>query len=123
MNRTDSDALLRHPRHARPWGTSLALVAALSAVSAGQTCAADDDIAAIELRRLLEPTPAEIAQEEKGRIYIYDGLSGRDIERAMSEEFDRVEHMMFIRVRKTDADGEPVRDPDTGAAEVEDDGC
>ena len=93
------------------------------AVSAGQTCAADDDIAAIELRRLLEPTPSEIVQEEEGRIYIYDGLSGSDIERAMSEEFDRVENMMFIRVRKTDADGEPVRDPDTGAAEVEDDGC
>jgi hypothetical protein len=123
MNRTDSDARLRHPRHARLWGVRLSLVAALSALSAGEACAGDDDIAAIELRRLLEPTPAEIAQEQKGRIYIYDGLSGRDIERAMSEEFDRVEHMMFIRVRKTDADGEPVRDPETGAEEVEDDGC
>lgn len=87
------------------------------------TKADNDGISAIELRRLLEPTPAEIVQEEQGRIYIYDGLRDTDIERAMSEEFGRIDHMMFIRVRKTDADGEILRDKATGEAIVDDDGC
>jgi hypothetical protein len=123
MNRTRSDSRSRHSRDARRWVGGLVLIVACSAMSAGPAIADDDDIAAIELRRLLEPTPAEIAQEENGRIYIYDGLRDKDIERAMNDEFDRVENMMFIRVRKTDADGDIVRNPDTGAAEVEDDGC
>lgn len=86
--------------------------------------AADDTgVAEIELRRLLEPTESEIAQEHKGRIYIYEGLRDIDIERAMDSEFNRIEHMMFIRTRKTNDKGDVVRDPNTGEAEVEDDGC
>jgi hypothetical protein len=86
--------------------------------------AADESsVAEIELRRLLEPTESEIAQEQKGRIYIYEGLRDIDVEHAMESEFDRIEHMMFIRVRKTDAEGKVARDPETGEAEVEDDGC
>jgi hypothetical protein len=41
----------------------------------------------------------------------------------MEEEFDRIESMMFIRVKKTDETGETLKDPDTGEALVEDDGC
>jgi hypothetical protein len=80
-------------------------------------------VAEIELRRLLEPTKSEIAQEQKGRIYIYEGLRDIDVERAMDREFNRIEHMMFIRTRKTNDKGDVVRDPNTGEAEVEDDGC
>lgn len=58
------------------------------------------DVREIELRRLFEPTPSELAQEEKGRIYIYDGLRDKDVQRAMEQEFDRVENMMFIREKK-----------------------
>jgi hypothetical protein len=83
----------------------------------------EDGVAAIELRRLLQPTPGELAQERKGRIYIYDGVRDVDIETAMDSEFDRIEHMMFIRVRKTDGNGEAIRDPNTGKFQVEDDGC
>jgi hypothetical protein len=93
-------------------------------ISTSAAVSADDtDVAAIELRRLLEPTGAEIAQEQKGRIYIYEGLRDIDVERAMDSEFDRIDHMMFIRVRKTDAEGKVARDPETGEVEVEDDGC
>ena len=66
---------------------------------------------------------AELAAEAEGRIYIYDGLTDRDIQRAMNEEFERVENMMFIRTRKTTAEGELKRNEDTGEVEVEDDGC
>ncbi|MGB5832809.1 MAG: hypothetical protein WBG92_12570 [Thiohalocapsa sp.] len=81
------------------------------------------DVSEIELRRLLEPTPSELAQEAAGRIYIYDGLRDTDIDLALSEQFDRVEHMMFIRTKKTDKSGDVKRDDKTGAVEVEDDGC
>jgi len=81
------------------------------------------DLSAIEKRRLFEPTDAELQQEAKGRIYIYDGLHDTDIARAMDEEFARVENMMFIRVRNTDKNGAPLTDPGTGVPVVQDDGC
>jgi hypothetical protein len=94
----------------------LALLVPMGAVSAA-------DISEIEKRRLFEPTDAEIDAEAAGRIYIYEGLSEADIDRAMDEEFERVENMMFIRVKKTDQNGEVIKDPETGEALVEDDGC
>jgi hypothetical protein len=77
----------------------------------------------IELRRLFEPTEAELRAEAAGRIYIYDGLRDVDIERAMEAEFERVDSMMFIRETKTDDKGEVLKDPETGQELVEDDGC
>jgi hypothetical protein len=81
------------------------------------------DLREIQMRRLLEPTPAELASEKDGRIYIYESLTNPDIEKAMSEEFDRVESMMFIRVPKTDASGAEEKDERTGEVIYEDDGC
>ena len=91
------------------------------ATAAGIAQAAD--ILEIEKRRLFDPTPAELRQEAKGRIYIFDGLSDADIARAMDEEFARVQSMMFIRVKKTNENGEVLRNPDTGTVVVQDDGC
>jgi len=45
---------------------------------------------------------------------IYDELDEEDVERALDEQFDRIEHMMFTRIRHTEPDG---------AVSVEDDGC
>jgi len=87
------------------------------------TGALAEELRDIELRRLFDPTEAEVASEAEGRIYIYDGLTDVDVQRALNEEFDRVEHMMFIRTQKTDAKGEVKRDAQTGAVEHEDDGC
>jgi hypothetical protein len=87
------------------------------------TLAHATDVSEIELRRLFEPTQAELSAEQEGRIYIYDGLRDTDIQRALEEEFNRVENMMFIRTIKTDKEGEIKRDEETGEAEVEDDGC
>ena len=49
-----------------------------------------DELRDIELRRLFDPTPAELRAERAGGVYIYDGLRDTDIEHAMQEEFDRV---------------------------------
>ncbi|MCG6898032.1 MAG: hypothetical protein LJE61_09185 [Thiocapsa sp.] len=81
------------------------------------------DVRDIEIRRLFEPTPAELRQEGAGRIYIYEGLTEADIARAMDSEFERVESMMFIRIPVTDGQGEVVKDPDTGQTQYYDDGC
>ena len=99
------------------------LVVSLAPVSSAGQAADVADVTDIELRRLLEPTPSELAQEESGRIYIYDGLRDIDIDHAMREHFDRVEHMVFIRTKKTDETGALKRDKETGEAIVEDDGC
>ena len=82
-----------------------------------------DELRDIELRRLLEPTPAELRAEHSGQVFIYEGLRDVDAEHAMDEEFERVESMMFIRVKITDEKGEVKKDPETGVAYVEDDGC
>lgn len=81
------------------------------------------DVREIELRRLFEPTPSEVKAENQGRIFIYEGLRESDVERAMEQEFDRIEHMMFIRVQKTDEQGEVKKDPETGEVQYYDDGC
>jgi hypothetical protein len=106
-----------HRRHSLLAGPGLA-----TALLWSSTVAATD-VSEIELRRLFEPTQAELAAEERGRIYIYDGLRDVDVQRALDEEFERVDNMMFIRIRKTDDDGKVKRDADTGTVEYEDDGC
>ena len=83
----------------------------------------ETDVSEIERRRLFEPTPAELRAEADGRVYVYEGLRDTDVERALDEEFKRVQNMMFIRVKPTDADGKTRKDPTTGAAYVQDDGC
>jgi hypothetical protein len=92
------------------------LLASASGVTAG-------DLRDIELRRLFEPTPVELHAERAGLVYIYDGVRDTDIERAMAEQFDRIQSMMFIRTQMTDKTGHLKRDEATGAIEVEDDGC
>ncbi len=81
------------------------------------------DVSEIEKRRLFKPTPAELQAEASGRIYIYDGLRDIDVARAMDEQYERIENMMFIRTQVTDNVGEVVKDPQTGTAMVEDDDC
>lgn len=41
----------------------------------------------------------------------------------MDKHYERIENMMFIRVIKSDEEGNPKVDPVSGEAIVEDDGC
>ncbi len=63
---------------------------------------------------LLSPSSGILEAEAKGRIMIYDSLENETVERAMSEQFERIENMMFIRTQYIQEDGE---------YEVEDEGC
>ena len=92
---------------------TLCVALALSGLSAWSGGAVATDLSEIEQRRLFDPTEAELATEAEGRIYICGGLTDRDVQWAVNEEFERVENMMFVRTRKTDEAGEVKRDADT----------
>ena len=65
---------------------------------------------------LFNPTTGQLKAEARGRVMIYDGLDNAAVEHALDEQFERIENMMFIRIRQTQAGDEEV---DT----VEDDDC
>ena len=67
-----------------------------------------------QLEMIHDPSAAQIKVEERGRVYIYDGLHDKDVQLAMDAQFDRLDHMMFVRTK--------VETP-AGETETEDDGC
>ena len=86
---------------------------------AGQTAGAEDRISVGELDRwqmqmLEHPTESQLALERAGRIMIYADLSEQTVEKALDEQFDRLQSMMFIRIHHATQEGELI---------VQDDGC
>jgi len=74
-----------------------------------------------QMQRLLHPTPAQRERERQGQVFIYDGLTDKDVERAMDLGFDRLSSMMFVNVKKTkDVSGAATEE---GPEEPDDDGC
>ena len=88
----------------RRWisGCMLAATALLCAVPAhAAETSADSSLHQWGLRRLNEPTERERAHERAGNVYIYDGLTDREVDQALNTHFDRIDYMMFIGTRKT----------------------
>ena len=74
-------------------------------------------------RMLFVPPPSQLELEKRGRIMIYDGLTDKQIGKALDTQFERIESMMFVRTIITDDEGNVIRDDETGSVMVEDDGC
>ena len=73
----------------------LAAIVAMSTVLNGAVQAA---VASEWDRKLLfGPSVALLEREKAGNVTIFDGVLSTDVDRAMDEQFDRVESMMFVR--------------------------
>jgi hypothetical protein len=92
---------------------TVTIAAALSCLLAASAAAGGpkDDW---QLAMLHDPSEAQLSLERRGRVFIYDGLTERDVELAMNTQFKRVESMMFVRTKVATREG--------GYA-VADDGC
>jgi len=76
-----------------------------------------------QVRRLMNPTPQELEKERMGNVYIYDGLTEREVDTALNTRFSRIQNMMFVGTVKTDTSGEALQDPVSGQSIQESGGC
>jgi len=70
-----------------------------------------------QLRRLFLPNERELEHERKGNVYIYEGLTDRQVEEALSRQFDRIEYMLFLGTKRTDETGQLLLKEDGTAAQ------
>lgn len=70
---------------------------------------------------LFEPSEQQIAQEQGGQVFVYNGITSADIDLAMDRYYDRIDNMMFVNTVWTNEEGEPIVDPYTGNPVVDDD--
>jgi hypothetical protein len=75
------------------------------------------------LKRLMQPSPHELERERNGNVYIYDGLTEREVNTALDKNFGRIQAMMFVGTVKTDTSGQPLHDAATGQVIEESGGC
>ena len=50
-------------------------------------------------------------------------MKDREVEHAMTTNFDRLNSMMFVNTVVTDDNGNPEKDPESGKVVTEEDGC
>ena len=71
---------------------ALALELAVTAAPA----LSDDDY---QENALFNPSEQLLLAEKNGKVMIYDGLENDTIDRALNEQYGRIEHMMFVRTQ------------------------
>lgn len=65
-----------------------------------------------QLKQLHSPSEGLAKAERGGRVTIYDGIHGPEIDRAMDEQFDRIDYMMFIHPIEETPGGEQLASDD-----------
>jgi hypothetical protein len=80
---------------------SIALVITVSLPGAASAASSSN----WQVKQLNDPSPGLVQAEARGRVTIYDGLREQQVERAMDEQFERIDNMMFIRTLREAPDG------------------
>ncbi len=65
-------------------------------------------------QQLFKPSVSQLLAEEKGKVMIYDRVDENTIDSVMTNQFDRIDNMMFVRIQFINESGE---------TEVFEDGC
>ena len=73
----------------------------LASTSASAHAAGD-----IQHKMLFTPSDYLLKAEARGRVMIYDGLKSETIDKAMDDQFDRIDKMMFVRSLYPQENGE-----------------
>lgn len=110
MKRATEESLLKH-RIGTISGIFLGLLVGTVLGQVSMVAGADEGF---QHNALFNPSKEQIMAEARGRIMIYDGLDNEVVERALDEQFERIEHMMFVHIQHAQPDGDVT---------VEDDGC
>jgi len=76
-----------------------------------------------QLGLINNPDDYMLKREAKGLIFIYDRLLDSQVDEILDNHFNRIDSMMFTRVKVTDSKGDVQIDPETGDELTEDDGC
>ena len=76
-----------------------------------------------QMDMIYHPAESVLERENRGFVHIYDGFNDTQVDQILDDKFERIDYMMFTRVRLTDSSGRVLLDPDTGEALTEDDGC
>ena len=76
-----------------------------------------------QMKQIYQPSQHLLDRESHGFVNIYDGFSDTQVDQVMDQKFERIDNMMFTRVKKTDIQGAILKDPVSGLDIVEDDGC
>lgn len=103
--------------------TLITRTALLATLLIAASANAQSDARTWQLKKIFNPTPADLNREASGRVFIYDGLRDTDIEQALQNQFERVGAMMFVRTVVTGRSGAPLRDGTSGDYVTEDDDC
>ncbi len=56
-----------------------------------------------QVKTLYQPGRFQLEREAKGSVMIYDHLSDGQVNKAMDDNFGRIENMMFTRIQVSDA--------------------
>ena len=93
------------------WGTNSAVNASAETLERWQ------------MKMIYQPKDFVLEREAKGFVHIYDGFDQNQVDQILDDKFDRMDNMMFTRVKLTDSSGDILLDPETGDELTADDGC
>ena len=76
-----------------------------------------------QMNMIYHPSESVLERESNGFVFIYDGFNENKVDQILDDKFNRIDHMMFTRVKLTDTSGKILIDPETGEELTAEDGC